>query len=77
MLLEVLDRDPAQLELAFARLFEANPTERVLPFLDEDSSVADVLRLMASLPPAPYLRALGRRAARRVVSGPGPGEADL
>jgi lycopene beta-cyclase len=58
VLLDVLDRDPPQLELAFDRLFEANPADRVLRFLDEDSSPMDVLRLMASLPPAPYLRAL-------------------
>lgn len=58
VLLNVLDRDPAQLELAFARLFEANPADRVLRFLDEDTNPMDVLRLMASLPAAPYLRAL-------------------
>lgn len=58
VLLNVFDRDPPQLELAFAQLFEANPADRVLRFLDEDSSPMDVLRLMASLPTAPYLRAL-------------------
>jgi lycopene beta-cyclase len=58
VLLEVLDRDPAHLEQAFDRLFAANPTERVLRFLDEDTGVPDELRLIASLPPAPYLRAL-------------------
>jgi hypothetical protein len=35
----------------------------VLRFLDEDTGVRDDLRLIASLPPAPYLRAL---AAHRV-----------
>lgn len=70
ILLDVLDRDPAQLELAFARLFARNPAERVLRFLDERSPFRDDLRLMASLPPAPYLRALGRRVAgRRVMAG--------
>jgi len=58
VLLQVLDRDPAQLELAFSRLFAANPAERVLRFLDEDTGLRDELRLIASLPPAPYLRAL-------------------
>lgn len=60
-LLDVLDRDPAELETAFARLFAANPAERVLRFLDEDTGPRDELRLIASLPPAPYLRALARR----------------
>jgi lycopene beta-cyclase len=65
LLLRVLDRDPAQLELAFARLFVANPPERVLRFLDEDTTVAEELRLVASLPPAPYLRAAAGAAVLR------------
>jgi lycopene beta-cyclase len=72
VLLQVLDRDPAQLERAFARLFAANPVDRVLRFLDEDTSPGDELRLIASLPPTPFLRAsvsvLGHR--------PGPGGRD-
>lgn len=68
VLLDVLDRDPAQLEQAFARLFFGNPAERVLQFLDEDTDVRDELHLIASLPPAPYLRAVAARAIRR--SGP-------
>jgi lycopene beta-cyclase len=62
VLLEVLDRDPAQLERAFARLFLTNPADRVLRFLDEDSALPDEVRLAASLPPAPYLGAVPRAA---------------
>ena len=65
LLLDVLDRDPAQLELAFARLFFANPAERVLRFLDERSDLRDELRIMASMPSAPYLRAIATRALPR------------
>lgn len=61
LLLEVLDRDPVQVEFAFARLLLANPVQRVLRFLDEDSRIGDELALIASLPPRPYLRALARR----------------
>ena len=57
VLLEVLDRDPSRLEQVFARLFAANPVDRVLRFLDEDTTVRDELRLIASLPPAPFVRA--------------------
>jgi lycopene beta-cyclase len=64
LLLEVLDRDPARLERAFDRLFAANPAERVLLFLDEDTGLRDDLRVMASLPPAPYLRALATHRFR-------------
>jgi hypothetical protein len=61
-----LRRDPAQLERAFARLLLANPTTRILRFLDEDTDLPNELRLMATLPAAPYLRAATRLAARRV-----------
>jgi lycopene beta-cyclase len=64
VLLEVLDRDPSRLEETFARLFAANPVDRVLRFLDEDTSVGDELRLIASLPPAPFLRASAATLAR-------------
>ncbi|BCB89544.1 lycopene cyclase family protein [Phytohabitans suffuscus] len=57
ILLEVLDRDPAQLELAFRQLFLAGPAERVLRFLDERTRLVDEVRLAATLPPGPYLRA--------------------
>lgn len=71
VLLDVFERDPPRLEQAFARLFAANPADRVLRFLDEDSGPPDDLRLMVSLAAAPYLRALlhrlwrGSRAAGR------------
>jgi lycopene beta-cyclase len=71
VLLDVLQRDPAQLELAFAALFRANPAWRVLAFLDETTNVRDDLRIMASLRPWPYLRALIRRLAMG-PAGSGP-----
>jgi lycopene beta-cyclase len=57
-LLRVLDDDPAALEVAFARLFGGRSAEPVLRFLDEDTRLLDELRLIRTLPPAPYLRAL-------------------
>jgi lycopene beta-cyclase len=57
-LLRVLDRDPAALEVAFARLFVGRSAEPVLRFLDEDTGRLDELRLIRLLPPGPYLRAL-------------------
>lgn len=65
LLLAVLDREPPQLERAFARLFATQPAERVLRFLDEDTSRSQESRLLACLPAAPYLRAaIGRGAAK-------------
>jgi lycopene beta-cyclase len=57
-LLRVVERDPAQLETAFAGLFFTNPAQRILRFLDEESRLRDDLKIMASLPAGPYLRAL-------------------
>jgi lycopene beta-cyclase len=64
VLLETLDREPARLEDTFARLFAAHPAERVLAFLDEDTTAGQELRLIASLPPGPYLRAAATRLLR-------------
>jgi lycopene beta-cyclase len=69
VLLAALDRRPGRLEQAFARLFAANPADRVLRFLDEDTGPADEARLIAGLPAAPYLAALGRVAIDRLAPG--------
>jgi lycopene beta-cyclase len=58
VLLEVLDRDPDQLQVAFGRLFRRHPAERVLAFLDEDTTLGDELALISSLPAWPYVQAL-------------------
>jgi lycopene beta-cyclase len=65
VLLELLDRDPGQLPDAFGRLFGTLGAESMLRFLDEDSTITEELRLMACLPPLPYLRALVATLARR------------
>jgi lycopene beta-cyclase len=65
ILLDAFDREPRLLELVFARLFARHPAERVLRFLDERSGVADELRLIASLPPWPFLRSVARISFRR------------
>jgi hypothetical protein len=65
VLLDVLDRDPHQIERTFARLFLGNPADRVLRFLDECSPPSEQLRLIATLPKAPYVHSVARRALRR------------
>ena len=60
VLLEVVARDPAAVEPAFARLFSRNRGDVVLRFLDEATSRAQEARLVATLPRAPFLRAAGR-----------------
>lgn len=63
--LDALDREPPLLERAFATMFARNPAERVLRFLDERSSLADELRLIATLPVRPFLRSAVRVTLRR------------
>src|SRR5690348_14009975 len=58
IMLRALDRDPAGLEVACARLFAGPSADPVLRFLDEDTTLLEELRLIRLLPPGPYLRAL-------------------
>jgi lycopene beta-cyclase len=66
VLLRVLDRgttDPAWL---LARLFDRNPPDRVLRFLDGQTGPAAELALMATTPTGPMLRAAVADAAARL-----------
>ncbi len=68
VLLELAARDPGTLVESLELLFARNPTDLVLRFLDEDTSLAEEARLVSSLPSAPFLAAaldLGARSARR------------
>jgi lycopene beta-cyclase len=67
VLLELLDREPAQLERVFAELFFDCRVSTVLRFLDEATSPAEELRLIAALDPAPFLRAAAGRAVGSVA----------
>jgi lycopene beta-cyclase len=65
LMLDVFARQPLQASLALERLFSRNPASRVLRFLDEETSLLEDVQVLATLPPAPFLRALLRRVARR------------
>jgi lycopene beta-cyclase len=41
----------------FARIFQKNPAERVLQFLDNESSLGDDLQIMRSVPSSVFLPA--------------------
>ncbi|MCS7484750.1 lycopene cyclase family protein [Umezawaea endophytica] len=60
-LLDVVTRDPRQLERAFAALFRGPSAEPALRFLDERSSIGLESRLFAGMPVGTYLKAVGRR----------------
>jgi lycopene beta-cyclase len=69
MLLDIMEREPERIQSIFAALFKRNSIEQVLSFLDERASLAQNVRMIASLPSAPFLQALVRlgTAKERVV----------
>jgi lycopene beta-cyclase len=56
VLLRVMRDHSEAMAPAFAALFSRNPMARVLRFLDEQATTAEILRIMASLPPALFVR---------------------
>jgi lycopene beta-cyclase len=49
----------------FTRLFKRNPVRRIFRFLDEAGSWGENIQLLATLPPAPYVKALYNVKLRR------------
>jgi lycopene beta-cyclase len=60
LLLDIMEREPARVQSIFAALFKRNSIEQVLSFLEERASLAQNVRLIATLPPGPFLQALLR-----------------
>jgi len=61
LLLDVLTQRGSQAQAIFEALFERNPIERALHFLDETSTPAEDLELIATLPARPFLAAMTRK----------------
>jgi lycopene beta-cyclase len=57
MLLQILHRHGELGEPVFMRLFRRNPIDRVFRFLDEEDNLWQNLKLMATVPPGPFIRA--------------------
>ncbi len=68
LLLDVLARRSSEIEVIFGHLFAHNPIERVLRFLDETTTSAEDLALIATLPPGAFIES----AARSLVFAVGP-----
>ena len=64
LMLAVMANPNNQVNQILASLFTGNPIQRVFRFLDEQTDIWEELRLLASLPPAPFLRALRSRCGR-------------
>ncbi len=69
VLLNVLRTKKIAAHEVFAQLFQNNPTERVLKFLDEETTLTEDLRVMQSVQTAPFTRAAIETAARKTVNG--------
>ncbi len=65
LLLEVLSRRGDEAQAIFGTLFARNPIRRVLRFLDETSTPAEDLALIATLPARPFLESLPRTMIAR------------
>ncbi len=65
VLLRVMRTRAEAIAPAFAAMFAANPMTRILRFLDEQATVADILRIMASLPAPLFVGTALELAAER------------
>jgi len=68
--LQAVQHDPAVLERTFAALVDGNPADRLLAFLDESASTGQELRLIGSMPKAPFVRAAAAVGVRALRRGP-------
>ena len=60
LLLDIMSQHGETLQAIFATMFKRNPIDRVFRFLDETASMRDIIALIASMPPRPFLAALFR-----------------
>ena len=74
LLLDIMQRQGETTRDIFRELFERNPVERILRFLDETTSWADNLRVLNSVTPGPFMRSIAQvlrgRPGRRQLKKP-------
>ncbi len=58
LLLNIMQRNGGSIHEIFMQLFENNPIDRILYFLDERSSPIQDFKIMNSVPPAPFLKSI-------------------
>ena len=67
MLLQIMHRRSELAEEVFSRLFSRNPIDRLFRFLDDESTIPEVLQVMATVPWWPFIQALIKtRIVRKV-----------
>ncbi|MGI4824528.1 MAG: lycopene cyclase family protein [Janthinobacterium lividum] len=60
LLLDIMQRRGEMTRTIFTQLFQRNPVERILQFLDEKTSWADNLRIMNSVSAGPFMRSIAQ-----------------
>ena len=68
MLLSILERDPAMGRHIFSTLFQRNPMEHILRFLDEETHLGNELWIFSRLPYLPFFRSM-YMTRRRILAG--------
>jgi lycopene beta-cyclase len=58
MILNIMNRKGGSIKMIFTHLFRKNPIERVLSFLNEQTSLWEDFLIMQSVPPLPFLIAI-------------------
>lgn len=74
LLLDLMCLHGEQIKPIFTELFKNNPVERIFRLLDEEASLQDLGKIIASLPPAPFLGALLRQSRRIRPESPASGK---
>ncbi len=67
IMLQLMYRRGGQMKQIFTDLFKNNPTPRLLRFLDETATLPEVLGVLGSVPPWPFLQAWFRLKLLRKV----------
>jgi lycopene beta-cyclase len=57
IMLQVMYRNGDRMKEIFTQMFQRNSIQQIFAFLDEEAGIRDNLRLMASLPPLPFIKA--------------------
>ena len=60
IMLQVMLRHGGKMHHIFTELFRNNPIQQIFGFLDEDQSFIQDIKILASLPPLPFIKALLR-----------------
>jgi lycopene beta-cyclase len=66
LLLDIMQRRGEMTRTIFTQLFQRNPVERILRFLDEKTSWMDNLRIMNSVSAGPFMRSIAQVLRGRV-----------